>query len=170
MLKLKQGFWLNFRVVYSHEVPRQGVVYEVEGPVAAQQRPGRPRHAQPRPQPQPRLPARPHHRRHAAVPSVMVRWGTQDTTTTLNKYTILRLLIIAQIFLITSYYYARLPGGEADHGAWSQHLPAQLGVSIHSLGSRYKLSVLLRILSILCNSCCRSDWVFAVQYYGSGEN
>ena len=66
---------LNFSVVYSHEVPRQGVVYEVEGPVAAQQRPGRPRQAQPRPQPQPRLPARPHHRRHAAVPAVMVRWG-----------------------------------------------------------------------------------------------
>ena len=39
-------------------------------------------------------------------------------------------------------YYARLPGGEADHGAgWSQHLPAQLGVSTHSLGTLYKLSV-----------------------------
>ena len=34
-----------------------------------------------------------------------------------------------------------LPGGEADHGAWSQHLPAQLGVSTHSLGTLYKLSV-----------------------------
>ena len=64
-----------------------------------------------------------------------------------------------------------LPGGEADHGARSQHLPGQPGVSRHSLGTpiqiisiaaedsqfTLKLLYMIRLLGV-CN------------IYGSREN
>ena len=67
-----------------------------------------------------------------------------------------------------SYYDVMLPGGEADHGAWSQHLPAQLGVSTHSLGKLYKLS--LSISVYIVTPAVDDQAGVCNQYYGSGEN